>query len=44
MALFPFKAPKRKKYKDIDRQVDSFIKDERELLKEFEHENIGPSQ
>lgn len=24
----PFKAPKRKKYKDLDRQVDSFIKDE----------------
>lgn len=24
----PFKAPKRKKYKDLDRQVDSFLKDE----------------
>ncbi|HSW73686.1 MAG TPA: trigger factor [Candidatus Limnocylindria bacterium] len=24
----PFKAPKRKKYKDLDRQVDSFVKDE----------------
>jgi FKBP-type peptidyl-prolyl cis-trans isomerase (trigger factor) len=27
---FPFKAPKRKKYKDLDRQVDSFIKEEKE--------------
>jgi FKBP-type peptidyl-prolyl cis-trans isomerase (trigger factor) len=37
---FPFKAPKRKKYKDIDRQVDSFVRDERELQKNFEHEDI----
>lgn len=37
---FPFKAPKRKKYKDIDRQVDSFVKDERDLLKNFTDENI----
>lgn len=27
---FPFKAPKRKNYKDLDRQVESFIKEERE--------------
>lgn len=27
---FPFKAPKRKKYKDLDRQVDSFIKEEKD--------------
>lgn len=25
----PFKAPKRKKYKDLDRQVDSFVKEEK---------------
>ena len=28
----PFKAPKRKKYKDLDRQVESFIKDELTFL------------
>ncbi len=33
----PFKAPKRKKYKDLDRQVDSFIKEELELLKNYTH-------
>lgn len=37
---FPFKAPKRKKYKDLDRQVDSFIKEERDLQKMFDGENI----
>lgn len=37
---FPFKAPKRKKYKDIDRQVDTFVKDERELLKDFADEDV----
>ena len=31
---FPFKAPKRKNYKDLDRQVESFIKDEIEARKE----------
>lgn len=36
---FPFKAPKRKKYKDLDRQVDSFIKEEKELLKKFEEQD-----
>ncbi len=30
---FPFKAPKRKKYKDLDRQVSSFVKEEKENLK-----------
>lgn len=30
---FPFKAPKRKKYKDLDRQVDFFVKQEKEHLK-----------
>ncbi|MEX0849172.1 MAG: trigger factor [Candidatus Dependentiae bacterium] len=37
---FPFKAPKRKKYKDLDRQVDSFIKDEKEALKNFDEQDI----
>ena len=27
---FPFKAPKRKKYKDLDRQVEAFINEEKE--------------
>ncbi|MFI5333348.1 MAG: trigger factor [Candidatus Babeliales bacterium] len=31
---FPFKAPKRKKYKDLDRQVDAFIKEEKD---NFDH-------
>lgn len=31
---FPFKAPKRKKYKDLDRQVESFVKAEKDLLKQ----------
>lgn len=31
--LFTFKAPKRKKYKDLDKQVDLFIKRETEKLK-----------
>ncbi len=30
---FMFKAPKRKNYKDIDRQVESFIKDEQTFMK-----------
>lgn len=30
---FPFKAPKRKRYKDLDRQVTTFVKEEKELLK-----------
>ncbi len=37
---FPFKAPKRKKYKDLDRQVDLFIKEERELHKAFQDEDM----
>ena len=37
---FPFKAPKRKKYKDLDRQVDSFIKEEREQHKAFQEEDM----
>jgi len=37
---YPFKAPKRKKYKDLDRQVDSFIKEERDLHKKYETADI----
>jgi FKBP-type peptidyl-prolyl cis-trans isomerase (trigger factor) len=37
---FVFKAPRRKNYKDLDRQVDSFIKEEKEHLKCY-HENTG---
>lgn len=33
----PFKAPKRKNYKDIDRQVESFIKEEQNNMKK--HQN-----
>ena len=35
---FPFKAPKRKNYKDLDRQVDSFIEEEKKRLQEIEDE------
>lgn len=37
---YPFKAPKRKKYKDLDRQVDGFIKEERDLHKQYESADI----
>lgn len=38
----PFKAPKRKNYKDIDRQVDSFIEEEKSNLKKFQdHDGIS---
>lgn len=37
---YPFKAPKRKKYKDLDRQVDGFIKEERDLHKQYETADI----
>ncbi|MGE0207056.1 MAG: trigger factor [Candidatus Babeliales bacterium] len=37
---FPFKAPKRKNYKDIDRQVESFIKQEHDAKKQITDENI----
>lgn len=30
--FFPFKAPNRKNYKDLDRQVEAFIQDEKNLL------------
>ncbi len=40
---FPFKAPKRKKYKDLDRQVESFIDEEKQNLSKHSHNqaNIG---
>ncbi len=34
--MLPFKAPKRKNYKDIDRQVESFIKDEQVNMKKHQ--------
>lgn len=37
---FPFKAPKRKNYKDIDRQVETFIKQEQQLQKEHKSNKI----
>lgn len=33
---FPFRAPQRKKYRDIDRQVDSFIQEETERKKQYQ--------
>jgi len=37
---YPFKAPKRKNYKDLDRQVEEFMKQEKNLRKEKENETI----
>jgi FKBP-type peptidyl-prolyl cis-trans isomerase (trigger factor) len=37
----PFKAPKRKNYKDLDRQVESFISQEREHLAQFQDSGIA---
>lgn len=37
---YPFKAPKRKQYKDLDRQVESFMKEERDLQKTAEQIGI----
>ncbi|HEB41728.1 MAG TPA: hypothetical protein ENI08_01765 [Candidatus Dependentiae bacterium] len=37
---FPFKAPKRKNYKDLDRQVETFIKEERNHLKDWHDEGL----
>lgn len=34
---FPFKAPKRKNYKDLDRQVESFIEEEKTNLRNIVH-------
>ena len=38
---FPFKAPKRKQYKDIDRQVDFFIEQETEALEKNSSNSIA---
>ncbi len=37
---FPFKAPKRKNYKDLDRQVESFIEDEKKHFETTANDNI----
>ncbi len=37
----PFKAPKRKNYKDLDRQVDNFLKEEHDILKKAVPSNIA---
>lgn len=37
---FPFKAPKRKNYKDLDRQVESFIEEEKIQLQKMENEEL----
>ena len=37
---FPFKAPKRKNYKDLDRQVESFIEEEKRSLQNIQHEEL----
>jgi len=39
--FFPFKAPKRKKYKDLDRQVTTFIKTEKELIQQDESLSVA---
>ena len=38
---FPFKAPKRKNYKDLDRQVDSFIEEEKKRLHDLETDKLS---
>lgn len=38
---FPFKAPKRKNYKDIDRQVELFIKEEEALSQQQETDTVA---
>ncbi len=37
--ILPFKAPKRKNYKDIDRQVESFVKDEQNNMKKHQNDD-----
>lgn len=39
--LFTFKAPKRKLYKDLDKQVESFIEREHGLFRDLDHESIA---
>jgi FKBP-type peptidyl-prolyl cis-trans isomerase (trigger factor) len=38
---FPFNAPKRKNYKDLDRQVESFIKEEYDALHKRTNETVN---
>jgi FKBP-type peptidyl-prolyl cis-trans isomerase (trigger factor) len=38
---FPFKAPKRKKYKDLDKQVELFIKTEQTNLEKLSHHTLA---
>ncbi len=38
---FPFKCPKRKNYKDLDRQVESFVEEERVLQENADHNHIA---
>lgn len=38
--FFPFKAPKRKKYKDLDRQVEMFCKEEKEQSKQLNEQKV----
>ncbi|MEX0671838.1 MAG: trigger factor [Candidatus Babeliales bacterium] len=38
---FPFKAPRRKNYRDIDRQVESFIKEETNYFDQMNHTTIA---
>ena len=40
---FPFKSPARKNYKDLDRQVETFLKEEEEKRKIAPKEGIQPS-
>lgn len=37
---FPFKSPKRKNYKDLDRQVESFIEEEKNKLHNLESDEL----
>jgi FKBP-type peptidyl-prolyl cis-trans isomerase (trigger factor) len=37
----PFKSPRRKNYKDLDRQVISFITQEQDKVKEFNHTGVA---
>ncbi len=38
----PFKAPKRKNYKDLDRQVELFVRDEKNLEESYDNSGIVP--
>jgi FKBP-type peptidyl-prolyl cis-trans isomerase (trigger factor) len=39
---FPFKAPKRKRYKDLDKQVELFLKEEKEFADQQKDDSIIP--